>query len=98
MQRATIVVPEIPTAEPVKRFEGARDFDALHAAQAWLTGQGYSFGRTQRGAAIGVLLGDVDIQKWRNLNRAERETLDGFLTGDFRHGPVYLYLKRGIRP
>ena len=72
------------------RHEG--NFAAYRAAEAWLTERGYSIGHMQRGAPCGLLHGDYDIQKWRNLSNAERAALDGTLSGDFRNGPVTIRL------
>lgn len=70
-----------------KIFEGG-DFAACRAAEAFLDKHGFSYGRLQRGSPRGILTGKFDIQKWRNLNAADRAALDGVITGDMLHGPV----------
>jgi hypothetical protein len=82
----------------VATFGQAGDFAAYRAAEAWLAGFGYSVGRMQRGAPCGILRGDYDIQKWRNLSNAERRALDGTLSGNFRNGPVLVQLREGLAP
>lgn len=67
-------------------------WEAANAAEAWLVRGGYSVGRGQRGAPRGILRGDFDIQKWRNLRPHERKALDGVMTGDGRHGPIVVTL------
>jgi hypothetical protein len=39
-------------------FKGQRDFEALYKAFDWCAGNGYSYGRLERGAPIGLLRGD----------------------------------------
>lgn len=74
-------------------FENAGDFAALSAAESWLNSQGISHGSIQRGAPTGLLCGNFEIAKWRNLSQQERDELDGTMTGDFRNGPVIIELK-----
>lgn len=64
------------------------DFAACHTAEWFLESWGFCVGHAQRGAPRGILFGDYDIQKWRNLNQAHREALHGTMTGDMRNGPV----------
>jgi hypothetical protein len=72
----------------VKVFDEPGDFRANEAAERWLDENGYSVGRMQGSAPRGILRGDFDIQKWRNLSDAERDALHGTMTGDFRDGPI----------
>jgi hypothetical protein len=77
-------------------FKGQRDFEALHLAEEWCRANGYSYGRLERGAPIGLLRGDFDISKWRGMTAAEREALHGTMsTSDlsYRHGPVVIRIK-----
>lgn len=69
------------------------DFSAAREAERALEAAGFAVGRGQRGSPRGVLLGDYDIQKWRNLRPQERRDLHGELTGDGRHGPITLWLR-----
>ena len=64
-------------------------FEAFHAAEEFCKEQGFSVGRMQREAPIGIKRGNYDIQKWRNLDRDDRKLMDGAIIGsDKRHGPV----------
>jgi hypothetical protein len=68
------------------------DFAAYNDAVAFLEKNGYSHGSMQRGAPIGVCLGEAEISKWRNLG-PDVKSLDGVLIADsFRNGKVTLYL------
>lgn len=71
-----------------KLFNAIGDFAACREAEAWLRERGFSVGRMQGPAPRGILRGDVDIQKWRNLSAGERRALDGRMTGNMRNGPV----------
>ena len=68
-------------------FEGA-DFKACREAETFLAARGFSVGSMQRGDPRGILYGDFDIQKWRNLSGNERMFLHGQMTGPMRDGPV----------
>ena len=69
------------------------DFAAVDAAEKWIRENGYSVGSMQRGAPRGILKGDFDIAKWRNLNTKERAELDGLMEGG-RGGPVTIRIWR----
>ena len=56
------------------------DDEAVRALEA----AGFSVGRLQASSPRGVMFGDFDIQKWRNLSPVDKERLDGHLC---RHGP-----------
>lgn len=76
-------------------FRRAGEWAAEYDAEAWLAINGYSVGRGQRGARRGILYGDFDIQKWRNLRPADIAALDGWMSGDGRLGPVTVTLTDG---
>lgn len=76
-----------------KAFEQCGDFEACRAAEKWCAEHGISVGINQRGDPRGLMYGDYLIMKWRNINPKQRERLDGRLTGDMRHGPVFLSIK-----
>jgi hypothetical protein len=59
-------------------------FPTDDAAVSALEGAGFSVGRLQASSPRGVMFGDFDIQKWRNLRPGDKESLDGHLC---RHGP-----------
>ena len=65
-------------------------FENDAAAERYLAERGFSVGRRQGDAERGVLLGSFDIQKWRNLNAADRAALHGVLqrTGRDRDTPA----------
>lgn len=83
-------------ASPVlgRWFREYGTFCAFDAAVGWLESLGYSVGRMQRGAPCGIMFGDFDIAKWRNLSALERAELDGAVEGNFRDGPVYVRFSR----
>lgn len=74
-------------------FTGTRDFEACGKAEAWCEARGLSVGRMQGPEQRGILLGDFDVAKWRNLSHGERMALHGVMSGDMRHGPVHVDLK-----
>lgn len=76
-----------------KTFSEKGTFKALHAAQHWLTENGYSYGPTCVMHPAPVLKGDFIIAKWRNLTKTEIKALDGWFDGDLREGPVTVMLK-----
>jgi hypothetical protein len=49
------------------------------AAETFLSKRGFSVGRKQGPERRGILLGDFDIQKWRNLRPADKASLHGVL-------------------
>ncbi|MGF6281893.1 hypothetical protein ABH908_000074 [Pseudomonas frederiksbergensis] len=77
-----------------KTFTGDAPFQAMHACSDWLEERGYSRGSTCVLHPTGVLFGDWDIAKWKNLTKREIAALDGHITGDTRNGPVTLHLKK----
>lgn len=64
------------------RLTDEGDFVAARRAEALLKQHGFSVGTTQRGSPRGILFGDYDIQKWRNLDENDRAGLHGILDGD----------------
>ena len=76
-------------------FVGEATFAAVNAAEQFCKQRGFSVGRMCAGLPIGLKQGDYNIQKWRNLNRADKRRLDGVMvpsTGArFRTGPVEVY-------
>ena len=86
------------TLTKVAEFTGTRDFEAAALAEAWCMNRGVSIGPLQRGAARGLMRGDVVISKWRNMTDAERNQLDGRMTGDMRTGPVEIWMRDDVTP
>lgn len=77
-----------------KVFDKTGDFEAFREAENYLKKNGYSWGSMQRDDPIGIMKGDYDISKWRNLSSKERNALDGTITGDKRNGPVTVEIYR----
>lgn len=75
-----------------KTFTGPNDFDAVYEAETWLKSRGFAYGSMQRDSPRGIMFGDFDISKWRNLNKADIKALHGVMRGDMRHGPVIVEL------
>lgn len=73
-------------------FNRNGDFQALYAAQEWLSSHGVSYGSLCGDEPVGLLYGNWAICKWRNLTPTEQKQLDGRMEGDFRHGPVTIRL------
>ena len=76
-----------------KTFSETGTFEALYAAQKWLTQNGYSYGASCVMHPMPVLKGDFLIAKWKNLTKKEIAALDGEVSGDLREGPVIVRLK-----
>lgn len=74
-------------------FEQTQDFYAMQAAEQWCRENGVSYGSAQRGSPRGLIRGECDISKWRNLSGQDVSELDGVMTGDMRHGPVTISIK-----
>lgn len=64
------------------RLTDEGDFVAARRAEQLLQSHGFSVGTTQRGSPRGILFGDYDIEKWRNLDERDRAGLHGILDGD----------------
>jgi len=71
-------------------FSQTGDFEAMHAAEQWCADNGYSVGSMQRDDPRGLLKGDCDISKWRNLSAVDRFELDGTMS------PVVIELKATV--
>lgn len=68
------------------------DFKAYNRALEALRTNGFSVGRMEAHSPTGILFGDFDIQKWRNLSRDDRIQLHGTITGSCRHGPCRVFV------
>lgn len=75
-----------------RTFSDEGTFAAKNAAEAWCAENGISVGESQGPAPRGLLVGEFDIAKWRNLNLEDRAALHGVMTGDGRNGPVHVEL------
>lgn len=79
------------------RFAAAGEHEAMHAAEAWCRARGFSVGVLQADAPRGILLGDVTIAKWRNLDAEDRTDLHGVMEASgrtWRTGPVTITIRR----
>lgn len=75
------------------RFESTgEDFSAGNAAEKWCQENGISVGPVQAYAPRGLVRGDAQIAKWRNLGDEDKAALSGMMTGSMRHGPVVVEL------
>lgn len=76
-----------------------RTFATDIAAERYLAERGFSVGRRQGPSERGILLGDFDIQKWRNLSVQDRFALHGVLqrTGCDRDTPAVVVIF-GVAP
>lgn len=63
------------------RLTDPGDFVAVRRAEKLLADHGFSVGHMQRDEPRGILFGDYDIQKWRNLSINERKALHGLMSG-----------------
>lgn len=65
-----------------------RVFPSRVEAEDYLRERGFSVGRMQGPSERGILLGRWDIQKWRNLSRADRAALHGVLSRGGQGGEI----------
>jgi hypothetical protein len=66
-------------------------FGALYAAREWCHANGISYGSLCRDMPVGLMRGDYQIAKWKNLTSEERASCDGLMTSsDFREGDVVI--------
>lgn len=55
------------------------DFVFLSRVEDELRARGFSIGALQRDDPRGIMRGDYDVQKWRNLSKQDRDELDGVM-------------------
>ena len=72
------------------KFDQKGDFAANTAAERWCEDNGISYGSMCRDLPRGLMYGEWDIAKWRNLSASEQKQLHGRMTGDMRNGPVFI--------
>ena len=77
-------------------FNEHGDFMAYRSAEAWAKEHGYSSGSMCSPEPTALFKGDHYVAKWRNLNKKERESVDGVITGEYRNGPVKITLYEAI--
>ena len=71
----------------IKEFPKNGDFGALYEAEGWLRERGFSVGSVCRGYPRGIMHGDCQIAKWRNLDKSEILALHGVMKGN-EHGEM----------
>lgn len=82
-------------ADQIITFTQEGTFQAYYEACKWCEENAYSHGSMQMDAPIGILKGNFRIAKWHNLNKVEREQLDGTIScvASFREAPIHIVLK-----
>ncbi|MES2671577.1 MAG: hypothetical protein V4673_14330 [Pseudomonadota bacterium] len=90
-----VVSLPVPTRAPLaiihKTFFGnGTEFSAEREAEGYLSQHGFSIAPSCAASPRGILYGDWQIAKWRNLTRTEILQLHGTLTGSGRTGPLHL--------
>lgn len=88
---------ETTDKELILTFVADGDYKAYKMAQNWCEQSGYSYGSMQADAPTGLLKGNFEIAKWRNMTQKERDALAGILDAPgrtYRTGPVFVRIKR----
>lgn len=73
-------------------------FQSEEQAQKALEDVGFSLGALQRDDPRGVMFGDIEISKWRNLSQKEKDILHGVYQRAYRGGPVEITMRSGGAP
>lgn len=73
-------------------FDEGGEFAASRAAEAWCEANGYSVGPVESGRSRGLRKGAVVVAEWTSLRQADKDSLDGVMTGDMRRGPVVVHI------
>lgn len=79
-------------------FTSEETFGAYNEAEEYCKALGVSVGRMCSPMPTGLAKGDFDIAKWKNLSASDKTLLDGVIVGDFRNGPVRVYLSYEVVP
>lgn len=69
-------------------FEQPGLFAAISEAERFLSARKLSVGHIDRNEPRGIKLGAGDLPRWREMSPAERDQLDGRVTGNMCKGPV----------
>ena len=85
----------VDIADHLITFTQEGDFEAYDAAKSWCIANGYSCGFMQNPEPTGLLKGQWIIAKWRNLNKKQRDELDGTMScvTSFREAPIHVVIK-----
>lgn len=81
-------------------FEACGTFGALHKAETWIRENGYSKGSLCRDEPVGLMRGDYNIAKWKNLSAKERKSFDALLlpVHEFREGGCKIVFLKVVKP
>lgn len=71
-------------------------FGAYKAAEEYCKALGVSVGHMCHPMPTGLAKGDFEIAKWKNLSAEDKMLLDGVIVGEFRNGPVNVYLSHKV--
>jgi len=84
---------------PVKQKESFQvdgTFESMYAAHGWLKENGYDWGSSCGMMPAAIMKGDYYDRglphKWKNFTDQQKALVDGVMMGDFRDGPVIVYL------
>lgn len=77
----------------IERIDVQGEFKSLWASEKWLKDNGYSYGSSCRGMPIAICKDEYTLpQKWKNLTKAEKKSVDGILITSFREGPATIII------
>lgn len=75
-----------------KEFYVPGTFESMYAAQKYVHDLGYNYGSTCAMKPLAFVKGEYNLpQKWKNMSKDERNSVDGIIIGDMREGPVTVY-------
>ena len=80
------------------KFTQTGEWKALRAAEKYANQNGYDFGSMDAPNPIALVKGnyyehELNLpHKWHNMTPAQRNNIDGIITGNFRNGPVWVTL------
>jgi len=77
----------------VESFTSDKDFEAIHAAEEFLTSKGYTIGGMCSDEPIAAARGLEYIAKWRNISQKEWPKVEAVIVSEnMRNGPrVFIY-------
>lgn len=69
----------IVAADKFTEEDNTDRFACENNAEKYLESKGYAVGRMQSGSPRGLMKGNYEIMKWRNLDSKDKDKLDGIL-------------------
>lgn len=79
-----------------KEFKSNGTFQSMYDAERWLNNKGCSTGSSSATKPTAIMKGDYyeyDLPyKWKNFNKTQIACVHGAMVGDFREGPVTVYI------